>query len=203
MLPHPTASEFGVALAAARRQDPSALERLVEWFYPQVELLVRRRLRQDLQVSRPWLAARFSTRDVVQDVFRCVLTDLRGFSGADERAFVGFLAVIVRNRIVDAVRHHEATMRDARRSRSLVSAEALGADTRGPLAEVSTAEELGRFAEVLAALPLRDQLLVRARLEDDRSFPELAGLLDYSSAFAARRAFYAAQASILVRLRQM
>jgi RNA polymerase sigma factor (sigma-70 family) len=202
MLQHPTASEFGIALAAARRQDPAALERLVEWFYPRVEHLVRKRLRLDLQVSRPWLAARFSTGDVVQDVFRCVLTDLRGFAGADERSFVGFLAVIVRNRIVDTVRFHEATMRDARRSRSLLGAEVLGAEARGPLAEISTAEELERFAAILAALPLRDQLLVRARLEEDRSFPELARLLDYSSAFAARRAFYAAQASILVQLRQ-
>lgn len=202
MVPHPTAIEFGAVLTAARQQDPAAIERLVEWFYPRVEHIARKRLRLDLQVSRPWLAARFSTGDVVQEVFRCVLSDLRGFHGSDERAFVGFLAVIVRNRIVDAVRFHEAATRDARRSRALVAAEAFRAGGRGPLGEVMTAEELVRFAEVLASLPERDQLLVRARLEDDHSFPALAELLDYSSAFAARRAFYAAQATILVRLRQ-
>jgi RNA polymerase sigma factor (sigma-70 family) len=202
MVPPPTASEFGAILVAARQQDAAAIERLVEWCYPRVERIARERLRLDLQVSRPWLAARFSTGDVVQEVFRSVLTDLRGFLGSDERSFVGFLAVIVRNRIVDAVRFHEATTRDARRSRALFGAEAHLASDRGPMGEVMTAEELGRFAAVLASLPVRDQLLVRARLEDDHSFPELAALLDYPSAFAARRAFYSAQARILVRLRQ-
>ena len=85
---------------------------------------------------------------------------------------------------------------------ALLCAEALGAAGRGPCEEASTAEELVRFAEVFAALPLRDQRLVRARLEEERSFPELAGLLEYSSAFAARRAFRAAQARLVAELRR-
>jgi len=108
-------NDFPILLERARRSDPAALDTLARRFYPDVQRLVHHRLAADIRYGRPWISARFSTGDVVQSVFEGVLRDLGAFGGASEEAFVGYLTIVVRNRIVDAVRFHEAAQRDGRR----------------------------------------------------------------------------------------
>jgi len=204
MYPPPQLSEaaFLETLTAARSGDKVATQELFQLFYPRVQRMVHARLARDLRSTRPWLAARFSTGDVVQEVFRSVLGDLDAFAGRNEGAFAGYLAMVVRNRIIDAVRFHEAATRDGRRSRDVQE------DTDGPVLEddpvdeLVNREELGRFQLALETFTPREQLLIRARLEGTASFRDLADQLGFGSASAARRAFHGAQARLAFMLKE-
>jgi len=198
----PSASSFQVTLAAARQSDADALETLFQNFYPEVERMVHRSLSKDLRSHRPWLAARFSTGDVVQEVFRSLLRDLSGFQGTTEDAFTGYLAMVVRNRLIDAVRYHEAAQRDGRLTSPPVDEADAVSRQHGPGTHAASADEVEAFHELLATFDEREQLLVRARIEQGATFKDLAEQLGYPSKSAARRAFYSAQARLVIRLRQ-
>jgi RNA polymerase sigma factor (sigma-70 family) len=193
---------FTETLRAARAGDKQAQEDLLRTYYPQVERMVHRSLSRDMRSSRPWLRARFSTGDVVQEVFRSLLADLDGFAGEGEKAFVGYLAMVARNRIIDAIRFHEAAQRDGRSTRPTPEHDPSRSEQQGPATQVASNEELARFHTMMGTLPEREQLLLRARLEQGLRFQDLADQLGYSSPHSARRAFYAAQAQLLILLRQ-
>ena len=111
-----SASDLAPLLAAARRDDAVAIDELFRRFYPRVQHLVHRDLSRDLRTKRPWLSSRFSTGDVVQEVFRKLLRNLNGIEADTEAAFCGYLSVVIRNRLLDAIRFHEAARRDGRRT---------------------------------------------------------------------------------------
>lgn len=194
---------FLALLARARTRDGAALEGLFTRFYERVQTDVHRRLSRDVRISRPWLKSRFSTGDVVQEVFRSVLGDLETFGGSSEDAFCGWLAIVVRNRIVDSIRFHEADCRDGRKGLSIPEDEEQLGPHEGtdPLAAAARAEQIQRLEEALAELDPKLQLLVRARAEDQASFQELAEQLGLGSESAARRAFFSAQARLALRLK--
>jgi len=194
--------EFAATLTAARAGNAEDLTVLFERFYPRVERMVHHALARDLRTSRAWLRTRFSTGDVVQEVFRSVLQDLSGFHGSTEVAFAGYLTIIVRNRLIDEIRHHEAASRDGRRTHRPEELEEPVSPHVGPSTDLISSEEVAQFNAVMATFDERDQLLLRARLERQASFQELADQLGYSSFYAARRAFHAAQAAFIVRMRQ-
>lgn len=191
---------FETELSAARTGDRAALDRLADRFYPTVQRLVHRKLAIDLRASKPWIAARFSTGDVVQEVFHQVLNDMQAFAGRTEEAFIGYLAIVIRNRIIDMIRFHEAECRDGRRAFS----PEFGLDVAGPEgdpAHVAAEREMReRLHKALSTLDERTQLLVRARREGQATFTELAAQLGYESESGARRAFYAAQAQLAMLL---
>ena len=200
--PSPLCPTFSHTLAQARSGDKDAQEELFRCFYVRVEMMVHRSLARDMRAKRPWLASRFSTGDVVQDVFRSLLSDLDGFAGRTESDFVGYLAMIVRNRLVDALRFHEASQRDGRRTSGLPDAGDYRKPGPGPATQAASRDELEFFNRVIGTFPQREQLLLRARLERQLEFQELADLLGYSSRFVARRAFFSAQAQLAIRMRQ-
>ena len=187
---------FEPLLAAARRRDAAALNELFRRFYPRIEQFVHVALSRDLRSKRPWISARFSTGDVVQDVFRSVLSDLEGFRGRSEEAFFGFLSTVVRNRLLDLLRFHEADRRAQESEGDEVSFD------DGPATDALAAERRAIFAEVLRGFPERDRALLRGRIQQHREFQELAEELRFSSVSAARRAFYAAQALLVLRLKR-
>jgi RNA polymerase sigma factor (sigma-70 family) len=202
ILPYVKESEpFRTTLQRAKQGDPAALDALSRRFYPAVERLVHHRLATDLRQGRPWLSARFSTADVVQDVFEGVLRDLGTFLGESEEAFTGYLLVVVRNRIVDAVRFHEAAQRDGRRMHALGDDYDGESRERDPASSVMASEGLDRLHAALAGFDAREQHLLRARLDGLASFKELAAQLGYGSDSAARRAYYDAQARLALRLK--
>lgn len=188
-------------LNRARSGDDAAINELFEAFYPRVRSMVHHSLAADLRRGRPWLTARFSTGDVVQDVFRSVLEDLSVFSGRTEASFVSYLAMVVRNRILDTIRHHEAERRDGRRGIQPVHPPESDSREESPVELAIAGDTLDRFNEELGRFPERERLLLRARLEGTASFDELAEQLGYSSLYAARRAYFAAQAKLSVRMR--
>lgn len=193
-------TSFHDLIESARQGHKGALDQLFTQFYPVVERLVHKSLARDLHQSRPWLAARFSTGDIVQEVFRSVLRDLPSFAGDNEAAMIGYLTMVVRNRIVDAIRFHEAERRDGRRADSSDELDPGDQGARDPAQLASAAEELLRLQAALARFPEREQLLLRARFEGQGSFEELAEQLGYGSESAARRAFHAAQARLTIEL---
>ncbi len=191
---------FNSLLKAAREDEKAALNQLFQRFYPTVQKMVHRRLAIELRAKRPWLLARFSTGDVVQEVFWSALRDLRSFSGNSEDAFAGYLAMIVRNRIVDSIRFHHAGQRDRRKAVDENEAELRVSDEGDPSDAMELGEEVVRYREALETFEERERLLLRARFEKTHSFDALAEALGYSSPYAARRAFFKAQAILTQRL---
>lgn len=200
LVPMTEAAPFLETLENARSGDREALDVLANRFYPVVQELVHQRLATDLRRSRPWLSARFSTGDVVHSVFEGVLWDLGAFAGRTEEAFVGYLATVVRNRILDALRFHQAAQRDGRKGHPITGEfdiEGLEAD---PAEFAAAAEDSARLLAAIARFEPRVQHLLRARLEGLASFRELAEQLGYGSESAARRAFFEAQARLSIEL---
>lgn len=193
-------TQFSSLLEGARNGDRAALDALTRCYYDAVQRLVHHRLATDMRHRRPWLAARFSTGDVVQSVFEGVLRDLGAFAGTTEEAFVGYLATVVRNRILDAVRFHEASQRDGRRGLPITGSFDLEGGETDPADAAISEERLTRLLAALAEFEPRVQHLLRARVEGLASFRELAEQLGYGSESAARRACFAAQAKLALRL---
>lgn len=187
-------------LSKARKGRAEALEELFQGFYPVVQRLVHKGLARDLRVNRPWLAARFSTGDIVQEVFRSVLKDLSTFAGTTEGAFIKYLTMVVSNRLVDAIRYHEAGRRDGRRTAALNGTSGPGRRSEEPEQQAAAAEEMERMQRALAQLPERERLLLRARFEGTGTFRDLGEQLGYGSETSVRRAFYAAQARLAILL---
>ena len=146
----------------------------------------------------------FSTGDVVQEVFCGVIRDLDGFHSVHDGAFVKYLATMVKNRLVDAVRFHEAMRRDVRRTRDQVDDDAAAASEHAdPRAVAEREDQLRAYARVVATFPQREQVLLRERLYGNQTFKHLAEVLSYPSEDAARKAFHTAQARLLLRLRSL
>lgn len=195
--------DFVQVLGRAQDGDTRAQEQLFERFYPTVERMVHHHLARDIKSRKPWLTARFSTGDVVQEVFRSVLGDLSSFQGANEGAFAGYLSRIVQNRILDTIRFHEASRRDGRRHSRLAQELDPGSGAAGPATQAGESEEVELYREALGEFSEREQRLLTARIEGDVTFLELASELGYSSEAATRRAFYSAQAQLLILLRKL
>lgn len=196
---------FQANLERVRAGDSAAIEELVDRFYTRVETTVHQRLAHDLRVGRPWLASRLSTGDIVHEVFHSVLRDLDSFGGKTEDAFCGFLAMVIRNRIIDSIRFHEAACRDGRRVLPFPDElDAADEDSQvDPAVVAARVEELQRLEQGLGEMEERERLLVRARFEGLGTFEELADQLGYGSESSARRAFFDAQARLALRLKDM
>ena len=198
-----SAADFLVTLAAARQGESEALDELVVRFYPTVRHKVHLALAGDLRQHRPWLVSLFSTGDVVQEVFHDVVRDLESFQGETEPAFISYLTTVIKNRLIDAIRFHEAARRDRRRDDARIEGADFASPARSPSNRVEEVEELEHVARVLSSFPTRERHLLRERLEKASTFDELAEQLGYRTSDAARKAFYTAQARLLIRLKQM
>lgn len=192
---------FQETLAVARAGDKEAINELFASFYPQVHRAVHMSLATDLRQGRDWLASRFSTGDVVQEIFCSVLGNLNSFGGSTEQAFTGYLSMVIRNRIIDAVRYHEAERRDGRRTGHELKPELHPSINVAPIDEALTNENAELYQSALLALDERERLLVRARFEDTATFQELSERLGYANEAAARRAFHGTVAKLSTRLK--
>lgn len=200
MTSDPPDSDFLQCLDACRAGDAGALTRLSDEFYSEVQQMVHQRLWQDLGSARKWMASRFSTGDVVQEVFRDVLRDPGAFRGSTRDAFRGYLSIIIRNRIVDAVRFHAAERRDVRRGDLAEDATLSIVDGEDPFEHAMEREALARLHEQLDQLDAGSRFLVRARIEGLATFQELADQLGYPSESRARRAFYRLRSRLVIAL---
>jgi RNA polymerase sigma-70 factor (ECF subfamily) len=192
-------------IEAAAAGDPQAQHDVVVACQEVVRTRVHRELEQDFRKHHRWMLPLFSTQDVVHEVLGAVVRDLRDTSFPSAAAFHAFLATMVRHRLLDAVRFHEAGRRDARRQVAEPTAglAAVAADRSDPTPTLaaSLAERAALVRDALGELPERHRRLVELRLLEDASFPQIAAALGYASDETARQAFWEAQAKLLVKLR--
>ncbi|MCP5022762.1 MAG: sigma-70 family RNA polymerase sigma factor [bacterium] len=197
-----TTDNFEDTLRLAKEGQAEALDLLFGALYGRVETLVHGSLARDMGSKRPWLSARFSTGDVVQEVFRSVLKDLGNFNGTTESSFIAYLTQVVRNRIIDIIRFHESDRRDGRRAQLDVECDELPHLTNGPATLSSIADGRRVYEHVITSFSTLEQRLLRGRLEQELEFKELSRELGYNSVSTVRRAFYCANSLFVIRLRQ-
>lgn len=196
----PQPRPFVEILASARGGSQDAINELCKRYYEPIRKVVHRDLARDVRGGRPWLLARFSTGDVVQEVFLGLLSELGAFEGESEEAFIGYLSIMVRNRIIDAVRFHEAARRDGRTSRSAEAAYGERAAVPDPGQAAALREMVETFEAELQKFPARERALLRGRLDQELTFQELGTRLEYPTGAAARKAFYRVLARLTIRL---
>ena len=178
-------------LRAVRAGDEALLAKLANRYYPRVKSLVHRRLRHDFRRNHSWIQSAFSTGDVVQNVFLRVLASLDNVRCTEESAFLNYLAAMVENHLLDALRHHQADRRDARRDKNSDSAmlEALAKAAPGlsPSHDASMREQVDALRSILQSLTGKQQEVWKLRVQRHRSFAEIADQLGYASADVAPR----------------
>lgn len=195
------AAEIECLLRRARAGDAEAKRALCVQFYDCVQTRVHASLERDVRRGRPWLASLFSTNDIVQDVLMGVLRDLDSFRGRTRLEFVAYLSRLTRNRILDALRYHEAARRDGRRTdRGHSPDQAVESDP--PEDRLIRAEDVERAYSILKSFSERDRALLRARSEDGEAYETLANELGYASADAARKAYHSVRSRLILKMRR-
>jgi len=193
------------AIEAAASGDKQAQDRVVELCYEHVRNVVHRDLARDFRKNHGWIMPLFSTHDVVHEVLGNVVRELQDTSFEAPEKFYAYLGTLVRHRLLDAVRFHEAARRDVRKQahEPTVGMAAVAHDGREatPTLAASLGERAGIVREVLEGFPERQRRLLELRLLEDTSWPEVAEQLGYASDDTARQAFRSAQVQLLVKLR--
>lgn len=200
-------NSLSAAIEAAAQGDKHAQDQIIEVCYPYVRDLVHNGLELDFRKRHRWILPLFSTQDIVHEVLVTVLRGLEDTSFESEDKFHGYLSTIVRHRLLDAVRFHEASRRDHRKS---VSGTVAGIDNltspshdQTPTLAASLGERASLVREALSVLPERNRVMLEMRLMQEATFPQIKEALGYSSDETARQAFHAAQAKFLVKLRSL
>lgn len=198
-------AELAPLIVAAAGGDDAACGRLVEACYADVRARVHKELQGDFRKRHKWILPLFSTHDVVHEVLAAVVRDLADTQFAGPEPFFAYLGTLVRHRLLDAVRFHEAARRDSRKQveEPSVGMAAIAADPREatPTLAASLGERAGLVREALAELPERQRRMLELRLLEDQTFPQIKAALGYASDETARQAFHDAQARLLVKLR--
>ena len=193
------------AIVAAAAGDRDARERIVAACLPEVRALVHHSLQQDFRRRHRWMLPLFSTHDVVHEVLVAVVHDLSDTQFDGIAPFCAYLGTLVRHRLLDAVRFHEAARRDGRRqvAEPTDGIAAVAADRREatPSFAASLGERAGLVRTALGELPERQRRLLELRLIDEATFGQIAQALGYASEETARQAFHDARARLLVKLR--
>jgi RNA polymerase sigma factor (sigma-70 family) len=144
--------------------DLAAAEQVFVTYEPYLRKVVRRLL-------PPHLRARFDSMDVVQSVWADVLDQLRGAGWRfhDVAHLRAFLVLLTRNRFLDRVRQHEASM--ARERAGSAGGQGGLAPAPGP-SEVAQANEL--WQRMLALCPPAHQQVLHLKRQG-MSLDEIAG----------------------------
>jgi len=198
---------LSAAIEAAAQGDKDAQDQIVEACYPNVRDMVHNGLELDFRKRHRWILPLFSTQDIVHEVLVTVVRGLEDTSFESQDKFHGYLSTVVRHRLLDAVRFHEASRRDHRKD---VSGTAAGIDRianpsidETPAFAASLGERATMVREALNGLPERNRIMLEMRLIDEATFSQIKEALGYSSDETARQAFHAAQAKFLVVLRRL
>lgn len=143
-----------------RAGDPVALDDLFTRYYPRVKRIVRVRLGEELR-------RRVESDDLVQETFLSALGGIEALDVSEPAEFVGWLSVLVENRIRKAARRLRAARRDAGREEPLGTAgggeRGLAASGTQPPDAVARTEREAVLDDCVALLPgdWRDVLILR------------------------------------------
>lgn len=193
---------FEQLIQMAQQGDRSALSELLERVYPRVRSLVHRKLIRKRHQRALRILSLYSTGDFVQEVFMKIVTRIDSFNGRDEDTLVNYVAALARNTIIDTMRYVGADRRKTSPRRTTgPDCAALEGGGASPLDRISADEAVDTYREVLSTFGDREGELLRLRIEERAPFAGLAKQLRFPSEDAARKAFHAAHATLLVRLR--
>lgn len=191
---------FADLLDRAVRGDAAATGELVSSLYPRVRRIAHRQIVQQVGQDALGLLALFSTGDVVQEAFAAALRELPRFRGREPDELVGWLAALVHNRVVDAIRHHLAQRRDRRRHAGEPDGEPVASRDPTPTQALAASEAAAVQARILGGLDDRQRALLQARLVDEAPWEAIAAAHGFPSADAARFAFRRLQARLMLEL---
>lgn len=206
-MPKGDPDDVGALLHAARSGDRPALDEIVRRFYGRVERAVHRRLQLRFRRNNHWILAAFSTGDIVHGVFLKVLGGPLKLDHPTLDTLISYLAKTIENQIVDMTRFHHASRRDVRREDRPRANDApdpvaqARAQSGTPSREATENEHLAIYAEILQSFTDRERSVLEMRLENHSTFDDIARRLGFKTADVARKAFHAAKAKLLVKLR--
>jgi len=154
----------------------------------------RQPLREEIAwelANDPRLAARFDASDVVQEVFLDAQKQLGWFQANSNRiGFWPWLRGLARERRLKFLRDHlDAQCRTAKRQQALPDESWQHPPSPGesPSTAARDAEETERLRGALQRLRPEDQEIIRLRVLEGRTNPEVAALLRVSPAAVAKR----------------
>jgi len=166
--------------------DPEALGALFDCYRQRLRRVVARQLAND-----PRLAARFDASDVVQEVFLDARNQIGWFLTCGGRVdFWGWLLGLARERRLKFLRDHlDARCRTAKQQQALPdeSWQHPPAPGDSPSAAARSAEQAERLRGALGWLRPEDQEIIRLRVIEGRTNPDVAALLGVTPAAVAKR----------------
>jgi RNA polymerase sigma-70 factor (ECF subfamily) len=166
--------------------DDEALGTLFDAYRSRLRLEIDRALAAD-----PRLAARFDASDVVQEVFLDARRQVRSFlAGGGRVDFWVWLRGLARERRLKFLRDHlDAQCRTARRQQALPdeSWRHPPSPADSPSGAAGAAEQAERLRGALSRLRPEDQEIIRLRVTEGRTNPEVAEALGITPAAVAKR----------------
>lgn len=172
-------------LLRLHRDDPTALQQLVQEHLPWLEARVRQRLTP--------VARRFGdTQDFVQETLVDVLRDGPRFVIDSPAGFRALLLRIVENNLVDRVRYLQRDQRDYRKARALPSDSVLMLDAPArqitePPTHADRNEQQAWLRLAVELLEPADREIIQLRDWDGCSFPDCATRLGSTEEAARKR----------------
>jgi len=172
----------------AQDGDPEAVSALYRLYASRLNRVVRRRLGYHLRT-------RMETEDLVQSVWKDVLSDMHGFEYRGPESFFRWLVVHLNRKIQDKGRYFAARKRDHHRERSLQQGDSQSSALPLPAAEglspsqvVAADEEAQRLERLLQFLSETQRRALILRLKEDLSFDEIGEIMGKTSE-AARKLY--------------
>ncbi len=173
---------FRELMSQMRSGSTEAAWELVELYGPHIRAVVRRMLDERMRTM-------FDSEDFAQAVWASVIRMQDRLKDIDEpRRFVGFLATLARNKVVDEVRRRKQTLKhDIKRTRSLDDSHfRKGATVAAPQATPSQwAIAREKWSRLIASQPEKHRRVLELRLSR-ATYAEIAVELDISERTARR-----------------
>ncbi|MBK8978617.1 MAG: sigma-70 family RNA polymerase sigma factor [Planctomycetes bacterium] len=188
----------------ARAGSSAAVDELFDLLLPRVRAQVHRRLAASYRPHNGWIAAVFSTGDVVQDLALGMLRNLPEFRGDTVAALTSWISSQIEHRIVERLRYFQRGKRDRRRQVAEVDAAATPARVEdSPEVRAESQEILAMLATALGELPDDERALLEQGLDPELSWAEVAIRLRLPGAEAARQRHKRARSRLCLRLARL
>lgn len=176
-------------LERAKGGDAQALNRLLDRYLLPLRRWASGRLPR-------WARDLSDTEDLVQDALFKTLKHIGGFQPQHEGALQAYLRHAVMNRIRDELR------RVRRRPAPETLDGDIASELTSPLDEAIGQEAINRYETALATLRDEERELIIARVEFERSYKDIAVMLDKPTPDAARMAVQRALVRLAIEMKQ-
>lgn len=171
----------GNLVARAKEGDSKALEALYRLYQQRLNAAVKQNIGRKLK-------SRVETQDLVQSVWKDVLSDMNGFEYRGHNSFFQWLSTRILRKIQDKGRYFTSKKRDMQKEQPILRESALtkedemrAAKDPTPSQAVLVDEKLKKLMGLLDHLPDPQRQTLVLRLRDELSFDEIARILGKSS----------------------